>query len=275
MTNQEKSVDHYGSQYGHFAEQLCADIRKAIFGEDIGQNGWLTAEEQDLFLSWLDLMPPAHLLDIACGSGGPTLRIAEKIGCRVTGIDVHEKAVATAQKMAETRGLGGKAVFSQMDASAALPFEDEAFDAIMCIDAINHLPDRPQVLAEWARLLKPNGRLLFTDPIVVTGPLTHEEIAIRASIGFFLFVPSGTDENLIADADLALLKQADRTENMAQMAQRWRRKRDTREKELRKIEGDHDFEGQQLFFEVAARLASERRLSRFAFLAQKSPKEAA
>jgi hypothetical protein len=43
--------------------------------------------------------------------------------------------------------------------------------------------------AEWARLLKPNGRLLFTDPTVVTGPLTNAEIAVRSSAGFYLFVP--------------------------------------------------------------------------------------
>jgi len=43
--------------------------------------------------------------------------------------------------------------------------------------------------------------------------------------------------------------------------------RQRREVDLRRIEGDETFEGQQRFLEVAARLAAERRLSRFAFRA--------
>ena len=39
------------------------------------------------------------------------------------------------------------------------------------------------VLVDWARLLRPSGRLLFTDPLTVTGPLGSDEIAIRTSIG--------------------------------------------------------------------------------------------
>lgn len=111
---------------------------------------------------------------------------------------------------------------------------------------------------------------MFTDPIVVTGPLTDEEIAIRSSIGFFLFVPAGTDELLLANAGFELVECLDRTENMALMAGRWRDAREGRAAELREVEGDATFEGQQRFFEVAARLAGERRLSRFAFHAKRT-----
>ncbi len=56
---------------------------------------------------------------------------------------------------------------------------------------------------------------------------------------------------------------------MATMAARWHAERAARETDLRRIEGDDAFDGQQTFFEVAARLARERRLSRLAFAARK------
>lgn len=263
----EPEVDHYGSQYGNFARRLYAEIRRATYDEDIGQNGWLTAGEQDLFIEWLGLGSEDRLLDIACGSGGPTLRIAEKSGCDVVGIDIHADAVETARNAALERGLGSRASFRQVDGSGVLPFDDATFDALTCIDAINHLPDRPRVLAEWYRVMKPGGRLLFTDPIVVTGPLTHEEISVRASIGFFLFVPAGSDEAMLEEAGFEIRERADRTENMAEMASRWRLARDRHEEELRGLEGEKNFEGQQTFFDICARLAGERRLSRLAYCA--------
>ena len=132
------------------------------------------------------------------------LRIAERTGCSVTGVDIHEQAIATANSLAAKRGLTKRAQFQVVNATAALPFPDASFDAITCIDAINHLPDRPRVIADWVRLLKPGGRMLFTDSITVTGPLTNDEIAVRGSIGFFLFVPRGYDERVIADCGLPL-----------------------------------------------------------------------
>ena len=116
-------------------------------------------------------------------------------------------------------------------------------------------------------MLKPGGVLVFTDPIVVTGPITNEEMTIRSSIGFFLFVPPGVDERLLADARFTVTDVVDRTENMAVTAYKRMKAREGHESDLRHIEGDETFEGQQRFLEVASRLAVERRLSRVAFRA--------
>lgn len=266
----QKTVSHYDANYDNFAANLYEEIRRETHDEDIGQNGWLSAKEQDDFISWLELGPDSRLLDVACGSGGPALRIARITGCAVHGVDLHEQGIAHARSLAEAQGLSERARFDQADASQPLPFPAESFDAITCIDAVNHLPNRPRVLADWVGLLKPRGRLLFTDPIVVTGILTNEEIAIRSSIGFFLFVPPGEDERLIEAAGLKLLRREDVTENMAEAARRWGEARAARAEALNEIEGTDTFNGQQVFFEVAARIAAERRLSRFVYVAEKA-----
>ena len=262
-------VDHYGATYEQFAAQVYAEIRAQAFGEDIGQTGWLTADEHDMFLSWLKLDRSNRLLDVACGSGGPSLRAARLTHCRVHGIDIHEEAVRTARSQAEQASLTEEAKFQQVDASKPLPFSDATFDAVICVDAINHLPDRVQTLREWERVLKPEGRVVFTDPIVITGPLSNAEIALRSSIGFFLFVPSEFDEELLVKAGFELVEKEDRTENMACVAKKWRVAREARADDLRRLEGDETFEGQQRFFDVAARLAEERRLSRLALCARR------
>jgi SAM-dependent methyltransferase len=267
VTGRRPEVDHYDTSYGSFASDLSRAIRARTFDEDIGQNGWLTAAEQDRFISWLGCGAQADLLDVACGSGGPALRIAAQTGCRVTGVDIHAQGIANAAAAARERGLAAMARFEVVDAARPLPFPDASFDAITCIDAINHLPRRAAVLADWRRVLKPGGRLLFTDPIVVTGILTNEEIRIRSSIGLFLFAPPGEDERLLREAVFELRRSEDRTDNMASVAGRWHAARAERGDDLRRVEGDATFEGQQTFLEVAARLAAERRLSRLAFLA--------
>src|SRR5690606_32076546 len=100
--------------------------------------------------------------------------------------------------------------------------------------------------------------------------ISKEEIRIRSSIGYFLFVPSGIDQQLLEAAGFVVEAVQDRTENMAQMAARWFNVRQERAADLRRIEGEETFEGQQTFFQVAAALAKERRLSRFAFQAVRS-----
>src|SRR6202011_2849044 len=106
ISNSRPSANHYNANYGNFQTELYAQIRHEAFGEDIGQNSWLTSDEQDRFLEWLDLSPEKTLLDVACGAGGPALRIAASTGCSVVGIDVHEQGVTTGSSHATQGGVG-------------------------------------------------------------------------------------------------------------------------------------------------------------------------
>jgi len=268
-TKSKPTGGHYDANYGHFESDLYSEIRREAFGEDIGQNSWHTVDEQDRFIPQLVLSPGKKLLDVGCGAGGPALRIAQKTGCSVAGIDIHEQAITAAKSLASRSGMTAHTGFQLVNAAERLPFADCEFDAITCIDAINHLPDRPATVAEWARVLKPGGRLLFTDATTVTGPLSKDEIATRSSAGFFLFVPAGYDQRVLEECGLRSLVCEDVTENTSGVAQRRHLARLSREEALRRIEGDAGYEQQQLFLEVAARLAQERRLSRFLYVAER------
>src|SRR4051812_41379145 len=96
---------HYDAHYGNFQTELYSDIRREVFGEDIGQNSWLTSSELDAFLDWLNLSSGKTALDAACGSGGPALRMVASTGCSVVGIDIHEQAISIAKSITSLRQL--------------------------------------------------------------------------------------------------------------------------------------------------------------------------
>ena len=262
-------VDLYGA-YRQFSERVLDDIRKETFGVDLGQNSWVTVDEYERFLPWLGLSAGQHALEVASGSGGPARHVARVTGCRVTGIDRDQGGVATATRLAAEAGDGERVRFEVADANGRLPFEDDTFDAVLCIDSMNHFPDRPTVFHEWRRVLRPGRRALFTDPVVITGPVTNDQLALRSSIGVFLFVPSGVNERLIEQAGLRLLRQEDVSANAAMVAGRWHRARQAHRDELLNLEGEARFEALQRFFQSVHDLTAERRLSRILYMVEKS-----
>lgn len=264
-----KRVDLFDSTYTHFTDQVLDAIRKETFGIDIGQNSWLTVDEYERLLPMLDLSGDSHVLEVASGSGGPALYVARTFGCRVTGIDANEHGVETASQLAARSGEARRVQFGVANADVELPFETDSFDALLCIDSMNHFPNRLDVFREWHRILRPGRRALFTDPVVITGPVTNDELALRSSIGLFLFVPAGVNERLIDQAGFRLVLQEDVTANAALVAGRWGRARQRFRDELLRIEGEERFNGLQRFFEAVHTLTSERRLSRIAYVVEK------
>lgn len=156
MTNTD-NVDHYGTSYDNFASKLYEEIRQETFGVDIGQDGWQTADEQDRFISWLNLESDSELLNVASGSGGPTLRIVQETGCSAIGIDIEQEAITEARKQVQAAGVGSKVSFEQLDGNDPLEYSDGRFDGLICVDAVNHFEHRPKIFNEWRRVLKPGG----------------------------------------------------------------------------------------------------------------------
>lgn len=264
-----KQVDLFDNVYSNFTERVLANIRIETFGRDIGQNSWITVEEYESFFTWLKIKPEHKLLEVACGAGGPAIYLAEQTNAFVTGIDINENGIATAKKSAMKSKNSSKINFELVNANSKLIFDENSFNGLMCIDSMNHFPDRLDVLKDWRRVLLSGGRAVFTDPIVITGAVSNEEIAVRSSIGYFLFAPEGYNEKLIKQSGFNLIKTEDVTENAALISGRWFEARKKHKDSLIKIEGEERFEGLQKFFSSVHKLTLEKRLSRIAYFVEK------
>jgi len=166
--------------------------------------------------------------------------------------------------------LKDRITYKVADANGTLPFEDNTFDATMCVDSMNHFPDRADVFREWHRILRPGRRAVFTDPVVITGPVTNDELALRSLVGLFMFVPPGVNEELIAAAGFRLVRKEDVSDNAAFVSRRWHEARHRHKDALIQVEGEKRFEGLQKFFTAVHSLTSERRLSRIVYLVEKN-----
>ena len=264
-----EEVDLYDSAYKNYDLEVYRQIRRETYGEDLGQTSWVTAEESDEIPKLLRLAPDSQVLEIGCGSGRYALRIAESTACRVVGLDINAHGVKTANELARTKNLNALACFEQCDVSRKLSFEDVTFDAAFSNDVLCHVPGRPSILGELFRILKPGGRLLFSDALVMDGLISQEEIATRSSIGFYIFGPRGINERLIRAAGFHLVKVWDTTEQAAAIAERWRDARQRQEDTLRALEGRSNFEGLQRFLSCVRELMRQERLRRFVYLASK------
>ncbi|MEW9920132.1 bifunctional 2-polyprenyl-6-hydroxyphenol methylase/3-demethylubiquinol 3-O-methyltransferase UbiG [Marimonas sp. MJW-29] len=97
------------------------------------------------------------VLDLGCAGGFMAEALAER-GARVTGIDPAAEAIRAAQAHA---AQGGKEIRYDVGVGEALPYDDGAFDAVVCVDVLEHVSDLDKVLSEVARVLKPGGLFLY------------------------------------------------------------------------------------------------------------------
>jgi SAM-dependent methyltransferase len=260
-------VNLYDHAYDNYEAEVYRQIRIATYGRDLGQTSWVTSEESDEIPRLLGLNSASRVLEIGSGSGRYALQVAKVSGCRLTGVDINPRAVANAARFAQGENLSASVDFHACDVSAPLAFPDNCFDCAFSNDVLCHIPDRLGLLRELNRVLKPGGKLLFSDALVIGGAISHEEIATRSSIGHYIFSPPGENERLLKLAGFASVHVSDTTANAAAIADRWREGRENHRHDLIAIEGEANFSGLQRFLACVQKLTSERRLLRLVYLA--------
>lgn len=118
----------------------------------------IEAEHRARYLLASRLVRDARVLDAGCGTGYGSRMLADAGAAHVVGVDVSDDAVALAAGQ-----LGDRGETVRGDVSS-LPFEDDAFDVVVCFEVIEHVEDRESALDEFARVLRPEGTLVISSP---------------------------------------------------------------------------------------------------------------
>lgn len=141
-------------------------------------------------LAWFDRQidwSDKAVLDLGC-AGGFMAEALEDRGARVTGIDPAEQAIAAAHAHAQA---AGRRIRYDVGVGEALPYADEDFDAVVCVDVLEHVSDLDRVLAEVARTLRPGGLFLFD---TINRNLLSRLATITVAEDFLRLLPRGTHD---------------------------------------------------------------------------------
>lgn len=128
---------------------------------------------------------PARVLDLGCGFGATARQLAlrhrqlEVLGVTIVPTQVHE-----ARRLADAAGLGERVRFVEADYTR-LPFADGSLDGAYALESACHAvgPDKPALVRELARVLRPGGRFVIADGFMKHArPLTGWRERVRASV---------------------------------------------------------------------------------------------
>ena len=125
-------------------------MTQAWDAETYAQNGAFVHELAGGVLEWLAANSGEHILDVGCGDGQLSVRVAAS-GAVVQGVDASPAMVAAA------RALG---VAAELGSAEALPFEDASFDAVFSNAALHWVSDQEGMMREVRRVLRPGGRFV-------------------------------------------------------------------------------------------------------------------
>jgi len=153
----EEQILHALRERGVPLDQVDEDILK-----DYDQDHFGGTEANDILAAKAGIVAGHVVLDVCSGMGGPARYLAHRIGCRVVGLDFTESRHRGAQRLTQMARLHHLVSFRHGNA-LDMPFEAAAFDVVIGQEAWCHVPDKPRLIAECARVVKPGGTIAFTD----------------------------------------------------------------------------------------------------------------
>ena len=210
---------HYAS--GNLLERLEAALREdgadpatptfaALAPYDQFHGRGLEATEE--IAGQLTVSESDHLLDIGSGIGGPARYMANRFGCRVTGIDLTAEFCAVARHLTGLLGLEDSVSIHEGDA-LAMPFAGSMFDGAYSMNVSMNIADKDAFYREIHRVLKPGGWLVLSK--IAQGPngdIAYPTPWARDAGSSFLATPAETREGLEA-AGFVIDALVDKTEH--------------------------------------------------------------
>ncbi len=142
------------------AEQIWDSFARLNAGERFKrQSAEMGSAVTEAIVEEARVVPDVRVLDLACGSGEPSISIAALLAGtgEVIGVDMAAEPLKVARERARKRGLTN-VEYMQADVHA-LPFADASFDRVTSRLGVMFFGDLPQALAEMHRVLKPGGRV--------------------------------------------------------------------------------------------------------------------
>ncbi len=174
LTNQEINTQAKFEPEPSDLKACCAavyqsEMARLLLGDSFHPGGLALTEH---LATLAGITSDTEVLDVAAGTGSTALFLASRFGCRVEGLEYGRDLVDQANDAAAAAGLNHKVNFQQGDAES-LPFDDDSFDLIVCECAYCTFPDKRAAAVEFARVLRPGGRLALSD-LTRSGPLPSE-----------------------------------------------------------------------------------------------------
>jgi len=156
-----KSTDRDHYSYAVYADPAMAESFEATrFGGPIGR---LLGESQErVIVEFLSPLAGRSLLDVGTGTGRAAIALARH-GAIVTGVDASEEMLAVARRRAADAQT---AVTFECGDAHRLGYEDESFDAVICLRVLMHTPGWRESLAELCRVAR--HRVVFDYPALVS-----------------------------------------------------------------------------------------------------------
>ena len=182
MTDRERHVVDYYSRHPISSEHVLAKLQESrghlndlrpedLYPHDQDHYGGLDANDDLAELA--RMKAGVKVADFCAGLGGPARYWAHRYDVEVTGIELNPSRIQGAEELTRRVGLEDRV---QVISGNVLdvPLADGSVDAVVSQEALLHVPDKLKALEEAFRILKPGGRLAFTD-WVMHRPLSAEE----------------------------------------------------------------------------------------------------
>ncbi|MEO8557592.1 MAG: methyltransferase domain-containing protein [Rhodospirillales bacterium] len=183
MSDRHDHVVAFYSRHPISAEHIIAKLEtehggladlgpETLFVHDQDHYGGLAAN--DALAERARLKPGMHVADFCAGLGGPARYLAAKYGVHVVGVELNPHRVAGANRLNQLVGMTDRVNMLQGDVTD-VDMPDASVDAVISQEALLHVPDKAKALREAQRILRPGGRLVFSD-WVVHRPLAPQDV---------------------------------------------------------------------------------------------------